>query len=86
MEGVVLSADDFFVNGDKYEWDVKKLSDAHVWNQKRGQQIKAADVIVQFHFQYLTILICVFVYKIYKMRERLRFSRFDNETLKANCI
>lgn len=31
LGGVAYAADDFFMNGDKYEWSAEKLSDAHKW-------------------------------------------------------
>ena len=36
LDGVILSADDFFVTDGQYKFDFGKLGEAHEWNQKRG--------------------------------------------------
>ncbi len=36
--GVIFSTDEYFTNENGvYKFDYSKLSDAHEWNQKRGQ-------------------------------------------------
>ena len=36
--GVILSSDDYFMNGDKYEYDYSKIAEAHEANQKKGEK------------------------------------------------
>lgn len=35
-DGLILSTDDFFNNNGTYNFDGKKLSEAHKWNQERA--------------------------------------------------
>lgn len=37
FDGVTLTTDDFFYSGPSYDYDPSKLSDAHEWNQQRGE-------------------------------------------------
>jgi predicted kinase len=34
-EGLIYSTDDFFIESGKYNLNMKKIKDAHMWNQKR---------------------------------------------------
>ena len=36
LDGIILSADDFFTVDDQYKFDFGKLGEAHEWNQQRG--------------------------------------------------
>ena len=38
----MLSTDEFFIKDGKYTYDNSKLSDAHEWNQRRGQALARA--------------------------------------------
>ena len=42
LDGIVLSTDEFFIKDGKYTYDNSKLSDAHEWNQRRGQALARA--------------------------------------------
>jgi predicted kinase len=38
IDGLTLSTDDFWMKNGKYEFDIKRLGEAHQWNQERAEK------------------------------------------------